>query len=311
MRASEKRYYDLLAPEYDDWALARGRYAGGAEPGWRDELRRVARVVSRLQPGRVLEVACGTGLFTRHLHGDVVGLDQSEKMLEIARRRCPGARFIRGDALGLPFANGSFDLVFAAHFYGHLRGPDREEFLVEARRVAPAIVVLDSGSRLGVPRESVQRRVLGDGSEHEIYKRFFRPADLADELGGGRVLFHGTSFMVVGRGEGIGGSLVVSGAESLGTVAASAADLVVRVDGDPRTRIRGLSYDPSRVCEGDLFFCLDAAGAAPDAAAAAAASGAAALCVEQPTGRGLPEIVVTDVRRAMVLIAAEFFALRR
>ena len=37
--------------------------------------------------GRTLDVACGTGFITQHLSGEVVGLDQSEAMLAIARER--------------------------------------------------------------------------------------------------------------------------------------------------------------------------------------------------------------------------------
>jgi ubiquinone/menaquinone biosynthesis C-methylase UbiE len=48
----------------------------------------------------------------------VVALDQSESVLEQARRRVPGATFLRGDALALPLPDSSFDCVFTAHFYG-------------------------------------------------------------------------------------------------------------------------------------------------------------------------------------------------
>ena len=65
-------------------------------------------------------MACGTGLLTRHLRGEVTGLDRSEEMLKIARKRVPEATFIRGDAFNLPFPNSSFDRVFTSNFYGLL-----------------------------------------------------------------------------------------------------------------------------------------------------------------------------------------------
>jgi ubiquinone/menaquinone biosynthesis C-methylase UbiE len=46
----------------------------------------------------LLDVACGTGFLTRHLRGEVVGLDQSESMLNIARNRMPEGSFGQGDA---------------------------------------------------------------------------------------------------------------------------------------------------------------------------------------------------------------------
>jgi demethylmenaquinone methyltransferase/2-methoxy-6-polyprenyl-1,4-benzoquinol methylase len=127
----------------------------------------------------------------------VTGLDQSEAMLEIARSRCPGATFVHGDALELPFSSGSFDLVVTKHFYGHLRPEDRLRFLGEARRVAPSLLVVDSALRAQVEPEQVQERVLEDGTRHEVYKRYFDPDALAAELGGGEVLFASAWFAAV------------------------------------------------------------------------------------------------------------------
>ncbi len=47
-----------------------------------------------LPPARTLDVACGTGFLTRHLAGEVVGLDQSDAMIEIAREQAPNATFV-------------------------------------------------------------------------------------------------------------------------------------------------------------------------------------------------------------------------
>ena len=192
-----KAYYDRRAPEYDDWYLGTGRYDGLERPGWDDELRRLARVISALQPARTLDVACGTGFLTRHLRGDVVGLDQSEEMLAIARRQAPRARFVRGDALELPFDDGAFERVFTGHFYGHLDEHDRRRFLSEARRLASELVVVDSVLRDEVEPEEVQERILKDGSRWEVYKRYFTPERLLGELGGGETLMAGRWFVVV------------------------------------------------------------------------------------------------------------------
>src|SRR5579885_3656591 len=98
-----KEYYDARAPEYDEWYLGTGRFADRQRPGWEAEIAELVSVLSDLPPVRTLDVACGTGFLTRHLPGDVVGLDQSEQMLKVARRQAPGATLIRGDALKLPF----------------------------------------------------------------------------------------------------------------------------------------------------------------------------------------------------------------
>ena len=150
-----------------------------------------------LSPTRTLDVGCGTGFLTRFLRGEVFGLDQSECMVEIAAWRVPGGRFVVGDALALPFENGSFGRLLTGHFYGHLNPGERERFLSEANRVASEIVVIDSALREGVREEEIQQRVLRDGSRHEVYKRYFTGEALAEELGGGEVLFSGTWFTVV------------------------------------------------------------------------------------------------------------------
>ena len=99
-------------------------------------------VVAELPPAATVDVACGTGFLTQHLRGPVTGLDQSERMLAIARRRRPDGRFVTGDALALPFADGEFGRVLTGHFYGHLEAEHRGRFLAEARRVAPELVVI-------------------------------------------------------------------------------------------------------------------------------------------------------------------------
>jgi demethylmenaquinone methyltransferase/2-methoxy-6-polyprenyl-1,4-benzoquinol methylase len=192
-----RAYYDRRAPEYDDWYLGRGLHAGLDRPGWDDAVRELEHVVASLQPGRTLDVACGTGYLTRDLRGEVVGLDASEAMVAIAAERMPGARFVVGDALALPFRDGEFERVFTAHFYDHLQPGERERFLAEARRVAPELVVVDSALRDDVDREQWEERILRDGSRWTVYKRYFTPEGLLAELGGGETLFAGAWFVAV------------------------------------------------------------------------------------------------------------------
>jgi len=190
-------YYDRRAPEYDDWFLGTGLFADRPRPGWTEERWEIERAIANLMPVRTLDVACGTGFLTRFLRGEVVGLDQSERMVEIAANRVPGGRFHVGDGLALPFDNGTFDRVLTSHFYGHLNPEEREQFLAEARRVGRELVVIDSALRDGVESEEVQVRVLNDGSRHRVYKRYFEADGLAQELGGGSPLFAGTWFVMV------------------------------------------------------------------------------------------------------------------
>jgi ubiquinone/menaquinone biosynthesis C-methylase UbiE len=192
-----KAYYHARAAEYDDWWLGRGRYAGRERPGWDEELAEVVVALRGLPPAHTLDIACGTGFLTRHLPGEVTGLDQSEAMLENARVQAPGATLVVGDALDLPFDDGSFERAFASYFYCHLVEEERVRFLGEVRRVAAELIILASKPGVGDPRARWEERVLDDGSRWQVFKRVFDGDELAAELGGGRVVHEGRWFVLV------------------------------------------------------------------------------------------------------------------
>lgn len=194
---SVKAYYDRRAPEYDDWYEGIGLYADRDRTGWDEEVEQLVGTLRRLPARRTLDVACGTGFLTRHLAGDLTCLDQSAAMLEITGERVPHAELVESEAIPLPFADGAFERVFTGHFYGHLEEADRLAFLGEARRVAPELVVVDTSIARSTVAEEWQERMLKDGSQWEVYKRFFSGEGLAQELGGGDVLLEGRWFVVV------------------------------------------------------------------------------------------------------------------
>jgi ubiquinone/menaquinone biosynthesis C-methylase UbiE len=187
-----REYYDRRAPEYDATSYELARAGEDAA-----ELDRLEAFVAGLPPGRILDIACGTGWLTRLLRGDVVGLDQSEGMLRIARERVPEALFVQATIPPLPFADDSFDLAVAAHIYCHLEQEDiRREFVAEALRVAPQLIVIAEAWRPGLEQEAWEERSLRDGSRHRVFKRYFAAEQLATELGGS-VALGTTSFVAV------------------------------------------------------------------------------------------------------------------
>ena len=190
-----KEYYDARAAEYDDWWLGRGLFAERDRPEWDEDLGRLVDAIAALPPARTLDVACGTGFLTRHLRGDVTGLDHSERMLEIAREQAPRATFVRGDALDLPFDDATFDRVFTSYFYCHLEEGEREQFLREARRVGRELVVVASVRGEGDDLERWEERLLNDGSRWVVYKRVFTGPDLAAELGG-EIMYRSRYFLI-------------------------------------------------------------------------------------------------------------------
>jgi ubiquinone/menaquinone biosynthesis C-methylase UbiE len=191
-----RAYYTRRAREYDDWWLGTGLFAARERPGWDREVAELIELVRWLPPLSVLDVGAGTGFLTEHLAGEVTALDQSTEMLAVAAERLgPGARVICGEALPLPFGAGEFDFVFTSHLYGHLMEGEREAFLAEARRVADHLVVIDSALREDTEPVEWQERVLSDGSLHRVHKRYLRASELAEELGGAKILHDGRWFV--------------------------------------------------------------------------------------------------------------------
>ena len=91
---------------------------------------------------RVLELACGTGILTRHLREKlpatvrIVATDLSEAMIEHARGRLRpegNTEWRQADATSLPFADSSFDAVLCQ--FGLMFFPDKDAAVREIRRV--------------------------------------------------------------------------------------------------------------------------------------------------------------------------------
>jgi demethylmenaquinone methyltransferase/2-methoxy-6-polyprenyl-1,4-benzoquinol methylase len=142
--------FDRIAPVYDAMNHA---MTAGLDRRWRKETARA--VVSA--GDRVLDACCGTGdLALADLHAGgarVTGLDFSERMLERARAKSSEVEWVQGDALALPFADGSFDGATVG--FGVRNLDDLEAGLRELRRV------LRQGGRLGILRSPAREACCG------------------------------------------------------------------------------------------------------------------------------------------------------
>jgi len=125
-----RRLFSTIAERYD---LITRLLSYGQDRRWK------ARVVelSAVRPGlRALDLACGTGdiAFALATRGaDVVGLDITHRMVQLARAKGGAARFVTGDMLALPFGDEAFDLVTTG--YGLRNVPDIPRAIAEMRRV--------------------------------------------------------------------------------------------------------------------------------------------------------------------------------
>ena len=105
-----------------------------------DMARRVAEVFDN--PVRILEVACGTGISTRHLANtlpagsEIVATDLNEAMLKHADQvngALPGVTYAQADALDLPYDDENFDAVVCQ--FGIMFFPDKSKGMSEMSRV--------------------------------------------------------------------------------------------------------------------------------------------------------------------------------
>lgn len=190
---ARERYYQDRAPVYDATS-----YRGNVEvdQGLDRETAELGKLLADLPPGQVLDVACGTGIWTSFLRGDVVAMDQSEEMLQIAATRVPAAKLVHGLFPPLPFADNSFDLLFTSNFYGLLRTGERALFLREAQRVAREMIIVDLRSDQDLPMEGMEAREIGNGSTYQIFRRRFTPESMRSELGG-ELFYEGRYFLAM------------------------------------------------------------------------------------------------------------------
>lgn len=158
-----REMFDRIAPTYD---LLNHTLSFNIDRLWR---RRVVRLVRRMAPHRILDVATGTGdlaiALARHIRGtQVLGVDLSDGMLEIARRKVAAAgldgRVVLdvGDAEHLGVTTGAIDVAtvaFGVRNFGDLDAGLRE--IARTLRPGGRIVVLE----FSTPRNPLARAFYG------------------------------------------------------------------------------------------------------------------------------------------------------
>jgi trans-aconitate methyltransferase len=202
--ADQVAYYRDRAGEYDEWWFRTGRYDHGAElnAAWFAEVAEVERAlvafVDAKRPQTVLELACGTGLFTRHLAPRVrhlTAVDASPEVIALNRQRvdCDNVDYILADLFAwMPAAR--YDLVFMSFWLSHVPLDRFDAFWAMVRSamaVGGAAYVIDSAldptsTARDHPRPDAESgivaRKLNDGRQYRIVKIFHTPSMLNERL---------------------------------------------------------------------------------------------------------------------------------
>lgn len=171
-------YYDGPADEIYRTLWQDNVHLGTWEPG--DTLQQAMARTNEIMADRagvpegaaVLDVGCGYGATALYLAATrdcrVVGINISEKELELARKRAAEAgrddqaTFAYGDFHDIPYPDGSFDVVWSQEAFLH--GVNKQTILEECQRV------LRPGGRLAIS-DLVARAHLSDEERARIYAR--------------------------------------------------------------------------------------------------------------------------------------------
>ena len=154
--------FNAIAYRYD---RTNGILSFGLNALWHKKLIGLVRKVPHQ---RILDLACGTGTLTKKLarlqSAKIIGLDPSENMLSVAKKRL-GARenviLKKGYAESLPFFEDSFQVVTVS--YGIRNFADMEASLLEIRKV------LEPGGRLIILEFSPEK----GNSPGNVLKKFY------------------------------------------------------------------------------------------------------------------------------------------
>ncbi len=197
----QARYYRERAEEYDDWWFRRGRYDHGADANarWFADAAEVQAALERFElAGDVLELACGTGLWTRHLAplaGSLTAVDAAPEMLELNRERVADQRieYIEADLFDWE-PDRRYDVCFFSFWLSHVPEERFAAFWEKVKRaLAPEgrVFLLDSSRsdlasavdhKLPAEGDHVMLRRLANGNEFQIVKRFYEPHTLERQL---------------------------------------------------------------------------------------------------------------------------------
>ncbi len=193
-------YYRARAQEYDQWFYRQGYYDWGA--AFKQRWQREAQIVreqlhSSAGKAHILEMACGTGIWTQELiqiGAHVTALDASPEMIAINQAKLQSKQVTYQQANLFQWQPPrQYDMVFFGFWLSHVPAEQLSPFLQTVyRTLKPAgrLFFVDSQQaetasphrRTIQLNDSRQSRALNDGRRFEIVKIYYDPRQLSETL---------------------------------------------------------------------------------------------------------------------------------
>jgi 2-polyprenyl-3-methyl-5-hydroxy-6-metoxy-1,4-benzoquinol methylase len=194
-------YYRARAGEYDEWFLRQGRYDRGPteNAAWFADIAELRRQVDAFDPtGHVLELACGTGLWTEqllHYADRITAVDAAPEVIALNRERLQSDRVDYVQAALFHWQPPArYDTIFFSFWLSHVpteRLAGFWQMIDHALADAGRVFFIDSryvesstatDHRLAAAESQVQERRLNDGRTYQLVKIFYEPAQLTTDL---------------------------------------------------------------------------------------------------------------------------------
>jgi demethylmenaquinone methyltransferase/2-methoxy-6-polyprenyl-1,4-benzoquinol methylase len=197
------QYYRERASEYDEWWFRQGRYDRGPDhrQQWFSEVSDVETALRAAEPsGDILELACGTGLWTQHLvpfATRLTAIDASSEVIDLNQQRVRSASIDYIDYIVADLFNWTptqqFDFIFFGFWLSHVPTEQFEPFWEMVRQAlkpngrvffVDSLLTQDSTARnhAALNRQGYSERKLNDGRTYRVVKIFHEPTQLQESL---------------------------------------------------------------------------------------------------------------------------------
>lgn len=193
-------YYRQRAPEYDEWFLRQGRYDRGevSKQQWSLEVSQVEKALKDVAPsGDILELACGTGLWTQKLAplaASLLAVDASPEAIALNRQRIvlDSVKYEVADLFNWQPTR-KFDFIFFSFWLSHIPQDKFTDFWEMVKSAVnphgrvffvDSLLHQDSTAKNHAPlhRKGYSERELNDGRRYRVIKIFYEPGQLEQSL---------------------------------------------------------------------------------------------------------------------------------